>query len=49
MITLMRTGWSRENPAFRQVFTSLLLPGGTPEQIQWWFNDLQKAHAPLQG
>jgi len=48
MITLMRTGWDRENPAFGQVFASLLLPGGTPEQIQW-FNDLQKAHAPLQG
>jgi pimeloyl-ACP methyl ester carboxylesterase/DNA-binding winged helix-turn-helix (wHTH) protein len=41
MITLMRTGWGQENPAFRQVFTSLLLPGGTPEQMQW-FNDLQK-------
>jgi len=48
MITLMRTGWGRENPAVGQVFASLLLPGGTPEQIQW-FNDLQKAHAPLQG
>lgn len=44
MITLMRTGWGQENPAFRQVFTSLLLPGGTPEQMQW-FNDLQKATA----
>ncbi len=44
MITLMRTGWGQENPAFRQVFTSLLLPGGTPEQMQW-FNDLQKTTA----
>ncbi|QIG48482.1 alpha/beta fold hydrolase [Nordella sp. HKS 07] len=44
MITLIRTGWGQENPAFRQVFTSLLLPGGTPEQMQW-FNDLQKATA----
>lgn len=40
MITLMRTGWGAENPAFRQVFTSLFVPGGTPEQMQW-FNDLQ--------
>lgn len=44
MITLMRTGWGQENPAFRQVFTSLLIPGGTPEQMQW-FNDLQRTTA----
>lgn len=41
LITLMRTGWGQENPAFRQVFTSMFLPGGTPEQMQW-FNELQK-------
>lgn len=41
MITLMRTGWGQENPAFRQVFTSLFVPGGTPEQMRW-FNDLQR-------
>jgi len=41
MITLMRTGWGEENPAFRQMFTSLFVPGGTPEQMQW-FNDLQR-------
>jgi pimeloyl-ACP methyl ester carboxylesterase/DNA-binding winged helix-turn-helix (wHTH) protein len=41
MLTLMRTGWGGENPAFRQVFTSLFVPGGTPEQVQW-FNDLQR-------
>jgi DNA-binding winged helix-turn-helix (wHTH) protein/pimeloyl-ACP methyl ester carboxylesterase len=37
--TLMRQGWSQENPAFRQMFTSLFIPGGTTEQMQW-FNDL---------
>ncbi len=41
MITLMRTGWGQENPAFRQVFTSLFVPGGTPEQMDW-FNELQR-------
>jgi pimeloyl-ACP methyl ester carboxylesterase len=41
MVTLMRTGWGQENPAFRQMFTSLFVPGGTPEQIIW-FNDLQR-------
>ncbi len=41
MATLMRQGWGQENPAFRQMFTSLFIPGGTPEQWQWW-NDLQR-------
>jgi pimeloyl-ACP methyl ester carboxylesterase/DNA-binding winged helix-turn-helix (wHTH) protein len=41
MMTLMRTGWGQENPAFRQVFTSLFVPGGTPEQHHW-FNELQR-------
>lgn len=41
MMTLMKHGWSQENPAFRQVFTSLFVPDGTPEQMQW-FNDLQR-------
>jgi pimeloyl-ACP methyl ester carboxylesterase len=40
-ITLMRQGWGQENPAFRQLMTSLFLPGGTPEQMQW-YNDLQR-------
>jgi pimeloyl-ACP methyl ester carboxylesterase/class 3 adenylate cyclase/DNA-binding CsgD family transcriptional regulator len=39
--TLMRIGWGRDNPAFRQVFTSLFIPGGTPEQMRW-FNDLMR-------
>ena len=41
LMTLMKHGWSQENPAFRQVFTSLFVPDGTPEQMQW-FNDLQR-------
>jgi pimeloyl-ACP methyl ester carboxylesterase/DNA-binding winged helix-turn-helix (wHTH) protein len=40
-LTLMRQGWGQENPAFRQLFTSLFIPGGTAEQMQW-FNDLQR-------
>src|SRR4029079_210297 len=39
--TLVLHGWGRDNPAFRQVFTSLFVPGGTPEQMEW-FNDLQR-------
>lgn len=41
MLTLMRTGWGQDNPAFRQVFTSLFVPGGTSEQMDW-FNELQR-------
>lgn len=41
LLTLMRDGWGQDNPAFRQIFTSLFIPGGTPEQIRW-FNDLQR-------
>ena len=39
--TLMRQGWGQENPAFRQMFTSLFIPGGTAKQMQW-FNELQR-------
>jgi pimeloyl-ACP methyl ester carboxylesterase/DNA-binding winged helix-turn-helix (wHTH) protein len=41
LLTLMRQGWGRENPAFRQVFTSLFIPGGSPEQFKW-FDELQR-------
>jgi pimeloyl-ACP methyl ester carboxylesterase/DNA-binding winged helix-turn-helix (wHTH) protein len=41
MLTLMRTGWGQENPAFRQVFTSLFVPGATAQQMDW-FNELQR-------
>ena len=41
MLTLMRVGWGQENPAFRQVFTSQFIPGGTKEREDW-FNELQR-------
>ena len=41
MLTLMRIGWGQENPAFRQLFTSQFIPGGTKEQADW-FNALQR-------
>jgi pimeloyl-ACP methyl ester carboxylesterase/DNA-binding CsgD family transcriptional regulator len=39
MADLARVGWGKDNPTFRQVFTSRFIPGGSPEQLQW-FNDL---------
>ncbi|HEX6309056.1 MAG TPA: alpha/beta fold hydrolase [Longimicrobiales bacterium] len=38
---LIRVGWGRDNPAFRQVFGTLFIPDGTPEQLEW-FNDLSR-------
>jgi len=41
IIRVMPYGWARDNPAFRQFFASIFLPGGTPEQMSW-FSDLQR-------
>lgn len=41
---LIELGWGRENPAFRQMFTSLFLPDGTPEEVDS-FNRLQQISA----
>lgn len=38
---LIRVGWGRDNPAFRQVFGHLFVPDGTAEQFQW-FDDLAR-------
>ena len=36
IVEMARVGWGQQNPAFRQVFTSRFIPGGSPEQIEWW-------------
>lgn len=41
---LIRIGWGKENPAFRQVHTALFIPEGTAEQLAW-FNELQRISA----
>lgn len=41
MVSLIREGWGKENPAFRQMFTSLFVPGATQKQMDW-FNELQR-------
>jgi pimeloyl-ACP methyl ester carboxylesterase len=41
MVELIRQGWGQDNPAFRQLYTSTMVPGATPEQMDW-FNDLQR-------
>ena len=42
--TLIRLGWGRDHPVFRQMWTTLYIPEGTLEQMQW-FNDLQRITA----
>lgn len=44
MVTLMRTGWGRDNPVFRQLFTSLFMPDAPPQNHDW-FNELQRISA----
>jgi class 3 adenylate cyclase/pimeloyl-ACP methyl ester carboxylesterase len=41
LLTLMRVGWGKQNPAFRQLFTSQFMPGATKEQADW-YNELQR-------
>jgi pimeloyl-ACP methyl ester carboxylesterase len=41
MGTLMRLGWGQPNPAFRQLFTSMFIPGASLDQAEA-FNELQR-------
>ena len=40
-INLIEHGWGQDNPAYLQLFTSLLFPNATPEQARS-FNELQR-------
>jgi pimeloyl-ACP methyl ester carboxylesterase/DNA-binding SARP family transcriptional activator len=41
MLELTRQGWAIDNPAYRQLFTSLYLPGASEEQENY-FNEMQR-------
>lgn len=41
MCRLIELGWGREDPSYRQFFTSQFIPDGTAEQHQW-FNELAR-------
>jgi pimeloyl-ACP methyl ester carboxylesterase/DNA-binding CsgD family transcriptional regulator len=41
---LIRVGWGSGHAAYRRAFTMLFLPGGTPEQLEW-FDDLARVSA----
>src|SRR4051794_21523907 len=38
---LIKVGWARPESTFRRVFTSLMIPGATEEQMRW-LDDLQR-------
>ena len=44
LLTLMRRGWGREDPTYRQVFTANFIPEATAEQMDW-FNEMQRVSA----
>ena len=43
-VTLIREGWGQDNPAARQMFTSLIVPDATHEEMRW-FNELERISA----
>ena len=45
LVTMIRQGWGRDNPASRQLLTSFLMPDASREEVAW-FNDFQKACGP---
>ena len=40
---LIRAGWDRRDPAFRRVFTSMMIPDATEEQMRWLDDLLSRA------
>ena len=48
MKTLVRQGWGADNPTFRQLFTSSMMPTATKEQMDA-FNELQRLSGSPEG
>lgn len=44
LVNLIRVGWGKNHPSFRQVFPYRFIPRGTPEQLRWW-GDLEQISA----
>lgn len=41
---VMRQGWGSDDPSYRQLFTSQIIPDATPDQMRW-FNEYERASA----
>lgn len=48
LVKLAGIGWGKENPAYRQVFTSLLIPDSSPEQAAS-YNELERMCTSSEG
>jgi pimeloyl-ACP methyl ester carboxylesterase/DNA-binding CsgD family transcriptional regulator len=48
MINVIRVGWGKENPAFRQLFSTMLMPDGTESQKDW-LNELARISSSPEG
>jgi len=46
LITLIRTGWGQDNPAFRHMFTTMFIPGATVEQMNSFDEMMRVATEP---
>jgi DNA-binding SARP family transcriptional activator/pimeloyl-ACP methyl ester carboxylesterase len=44
IVALIRHGWAQDNPAVRQLLTSLFVPDATLDEMGW-FNDIQRLSA----
>jgi len=44
MMSLIRMGWGRGQPAFRRLFTTMFIPDADREQMEW-FDELQRVTA----
>jgi pimeloyl-ACP methyl ester carboxylesterase/DNA-binding CsgD family transcriptional regulator len=46
LLKLVELGWGRDNPAFRQVYTALLIPDSRPEQYNWLIDTQRMTISP---
>jgi pimeloyl-ACP methyl ester carboxylesterase len=46
LATLIRTGWGDDSPVYRQLFSSLFMPGGTAEQLEKFAERQRKTTSP---
>ena len=46
ILEVLRIGWGKPNPSFRQLFTSRFIPDGTAEQLAWFNALCQKTTSP---
>jgi len=41
VMTLTKSGWGSDNPAYRQIFSSTFMPSANPDELAW-FNEFQR-------